>query len=296
MPGNLLTATQFVYQRRPFSFTDLLWSAWLLVPANIRLKAYQALWRSSLVRGGRTSSAFVRRLVPFNLYAKQGRFVRASEAFATQYVAQNTTIPVPRVLDVIALPGEGNFLLMTGVKGREYGPTGVTLDQMPENQRAVFTETLRDWFDQLRCLQPPDDRTISGFMGTGVLSYIIEHPRTVGPFASQDEFHAHRFSQPWESDDDALRAALEKRANRRYKICFTHGDITPQNILVDEKLRPCALVDWECAGWMPEYWELIRALYARQRYLGWTKVFTDIFPSYEAELTVQNAVWKHYFP
>ncbi|EDR12007.1 uncharacterized protein LACBIDRAFT_314084 [Laccaria bicolor S238N-H82] len=239
----------------------------------------------------------VRRLVPFNLYAKKGRFVMASEALATQYVSENTTIPVPRVLDVIALPsGKGKFLLMTGVKGKEYGPTGVTLYKMAENQRAVFTETLRGWFDQLRCLRPPDDHTISGFMVTGVSSYIIRHPETVDPFASQDEFHAQRFCQPWEPYDDALRAALEKRAKMRYKICFTHGDITPHNILVDDNLRPCALVDWECAGWMPEYWEYTRALYIRERYLGWKKVFTDIFPNYEAELTIYGSIITHDMP
>ncbi|KDR78662.1 hypothetical protein GALMADRAFT_209085 [Galerina marginata CBS 339.88] len=256
MSVNLLNAAQFVYHRRPSSFTDFLWTAWLLVPSGIRLKAYQALWRFSVKHGERTSSAMVRRLVPFNIYAKQGCFDTASEALATQYVLENTTIPVPRMLDVIALPsGKGNFLLMTGVNGTEYGPTGVTLDKMAGNQREVFTKTLREWFDQLRCLRPPDDRTISGFMGTGVSSHRIRWPDTVGPFASQDELHTQPFCQPWEPYDDALRAALEKRANTQYKICFTHGDITPHNILVDENLRPCALVDWECAGWMPEYWE-----------------------------------------
>ena len=37
----------------------------------------------------------------------------------------------------------------------------------------------------------------------------------------------------------------------RYRICFTHGDITPHNILVNENLRPCALVDWSVLGGCP---------------------------------------------
>jgi hypothetical protein len=42
--------------------------------------------------------------------------------------------------------------------------------------------------------------------------------------------------------------------------------------------------------------EYTRALYLRERYLEWKKVFTDIFPSYEAELTVERAIWEHYTP
>lgn len=239
----------------------------------------------------------VKRLVPFNLYAKEGTFVSVTEALATQYVRENTTIPVPRMLDVISLPlDKGNLLLMTGVSGRQYGPTKISLNTMPEHQRVVFTETLRGWFDQLRSLQPPDDHTISGFMGVGVYSHRIESCETFGPYSSQDEFHAQYFCQPWEPYDDTLRAALAKRTNTKYRICFTHGDITPKNILVDDDLRPCALIDWECAGWMPEYWEYTRTLHIRESYVGWKRVFTDIFPDYDAELTVERAVWKHHFP
>ncbi|KAG5641315.1 hypothetical protein DXG03_005536 [Asterophora parasitica] len=256
-----------------------------------------ALWRFSDERGGRTSSLLVRRLVPFNVYAKRGFGISVQEALATQYVAENTTIPVPHMLDVIELPSrDGHFLLMTGVKGREYGPTKVILDSMPERQRAIFTETLHGWFDQLRRLSPPDDHVVSGFMVTAVTSPRIAHSGTVGPFSSVDEFHTQAFCQPWEPYDDALRAALEKRAKTPYRVCFTHGDINPFNILVDDDLRPCALIDWECAGWMPEYWEYTRTLYIRERYLGWKRVFTEIFPNYEAELVVERAIWANYTP
>lgn len=57
--------------------------------------------------------------------------------------------------------------------------------------------------------------------GTGVSSYHIKHPETVGPFTSQDEFHMQPFCQPWESYNDALRVALEKRANMQYTVKYT---------------------------------------------------------------------------
>lgn len=36
---------------------------------------------------------------------------------------------------------------------------------------------------------------------------------------------------------------------------FTHGDIIPQNIMVDENYQVSGIVDWEAAGWYPDYWE-----------------------------------------
>ncbi|KAF1816089.1 hypothetical protein P152DRAFT_470143 [Eremomyces bilateralis CBS 781.70] len=33
---------------------------------------------------------------------------------------------------------------------------------------------------------------------------------------------------------------------------FTHADIAPQNIMVDEEAHVCGILDWEGAGWYPE--------------------------------------------
>jgi len=35
---------------------------------------------------------------------------------------------------------------------------------------------------------------------------------------------------------------------------FTHGDIS-QNIMIDESHSVIGIIDWETAGWYPEYWE-----------------------------------------
>lgn len=36
---------------------------------------------------------------------------------------------------------------------------------------------------------------------------------------------------------------------------FTHGDIKPKNIIVDEEANILGLGDWEMAGFLPDYWE-----------------------------------------
>ncbi|KAK0441235.1 uncharacterized protein EV420DRAFT_1580426 [Desarmillaria tabescens] len=176
-----------------------------------------------------------------------------------------------------------NFILSTGIPGTMFGRSGVLADNMTEEQASVFVDTLRGWIDQLRGLPPPG-HAISG----------INEGELVCPFASQEEFHAQYFCTPWEPLDDHVRAALAKRQSTQYKICFTHGDITPINILVDKELRPIGLIDWECAAWMPEYWEYTRAIYIRQSYAGWYHLFGRIFPDDDDE--VEAAIWKHYVP
>lgn len=44
-----------------------------------------------------------------------------------------------------------------------------------------------------------------------------------------------------------------------YPVVFTHGDIAARNIIVRDG-HVAALLDWEYAGWMPEYWEYAFAL------------------------------------
>jgi aminoglycoside phosphotransferase (APT) family kinase protein len=34
---------------------------------------------------------------------------------------------------------------------------------------------------------------------------------------------------------------------------FTHADIAPRNVMVDEQKNITGILDWESAGWYPEY-------------------------------------------
>lgn len=45
------------------------------------------------------------------------------------------------------------------------------------------------------------------------------------------------------------------------EILFTHADLHPSNILVDENCpsKIVAVIDWEQSGWYPDYWEFCKA-------------------------------------
>ncbi|KAJ3511442.1 hypothetical protein NLJ89_g4096 [Agrocybe chaxingu] len=277
-----------------------MWKVWLLLPSSLRLRVYEAVTMLARKYWNGATTLYVTRL-PLNLYIKCG-FNAVEEVAATRYVEENTSIPVPHILDCVSVghpeyPRMG-LIIMQAVPGQHLGKRGEVLHKLSERQQDIFVETLRGWFEQLRSLPPPDERVISGFLGGGVFSFrigdIVEEP--FGPYPSQQEFHVEDFCTPWPSDDERFNRALDIRSRTSYKICLTHGDLTPQNILVDENARPVALIDWETAGWMPEYWEYTRALYMREPYVGWCEAFKRIFPGYESELMVESAIWKHWVP
>ncbi|KAE8312066.1 kinase-like domain-containing protein [Aspergillus transmontanensis] len=47
---------------------------------------------------------------------------------------------------------------------------------------------------------------------------------------------------------------------RSDRAVFTHGDIAPRNIMVDENANITGIIDWEYAGWYPDHWEYARIL------------------------------------
>lgn len=71
-------------------------------------------------------------------------------------------------------------------------------------------------------------------------------------------------------------------------VYFTHGDLTLGNIIVSATSPPKihAIIDWEQAGWYPEYWEYCKMMYGVELYHDWrtedwpdkiTKPFEEAF-------------------
>ena len=242
------------------------------------------------IRIGTPTSPYKFTRLPFGLYAKTGDESTIIEALATHYVSVNTSIPVPTVLD-IAKDRIGTLFLMTQVPGTPPYEIG-GLDRVSPEQLSVFANTMRDWLSQLQSLPPPTNGSICGLLGGDFLSYRIAYPSRVGPFESQDIFHGKMFCTLRPSANPAIVALAQSVRRKRYRMCFTHGDLSPDNILVDDHFRPVGLVDWQCA---PEYWDFT-TLWRRQRYLSWFNAFKSVFPEYEDELTIEMELWKTICP
>ncbi|KAH8084299.1 hypothetical protein BXZ70DRAFT_1002380 [Cristinia sonorae] len=65
-------------------------------------------------------------------------------------------------------------------------------------------------------------------------------------------------------------------------IHFVHGDLLPQNILV-EGSTITAIIDWETAGFYPAFWEYCRMHCSQLMTPAWGHVLSHIFPEQDAE-------------
>ncbi|KAJ3813520.1 kinase-like domain-containing protein [Lentinula aff. lateritia] len=196
--------------------------------------------------------------LPFGFCVKLSR--TPIEAPAMDYVRSRTTIPVPVVLDSFDTtwfePYHRWLIVMRTLPGKPVSEwEGPKLGNAPKEQLQNLQDGLADWVNQLRALAPPDPQRVSGFLGGGVQSFRIHDSFTpVGPFRNPAEFHAQIFCKAYpdypEPGDERLKRLIAERPHKDYKICFTHGDILPFNILADDELRLTGLIDWECAGWI----------------------------------------------
>lgn len=144
----------------------------------------------------------------------------------------------------------------SSVQSRRLDPTKPKIT--PEDKKKIIDQ-LSVFLSQLRAIPSPDDRAVCGFGGTPVHCErvgLFSPPR--GPWPSIQDFHAYliqaaRLSPP---ADVAVKVwdTIEEAHNQSHRICFTHGDLGAHNVLVNNDLNITAIIDWETASWMPEYW------------------------------------------
>ncbi|KAI0425487.1 kinase-like protein [Xylaria sp. FL1042] len=190
---------------------------------------------------------------------KRGRRVRQNEEAALHLVKKYTTIPVPKVYDseyktVDSLPW--GQIWMEHMPG---SPLDKIWDTLEDSAKENICNELWGFVEQLRRIpKPPSLGHLyqCGADGSACRDRLLEDLRSP--------------PEPLLSDD-----LLRKRINERYlyfnggsygenlmdylphsdQSVFTHADLAPRNVLVDDRGKITGLIDWEFAGWYPDYWE-----------------------------------------
>ncbi|KAK2793345.1 hypothetical protein FQN52_001482 [Onygenales sp. PD_12] len=210
--------------------------------------------------------------------SKSGTAIRKSESEAMKLVAKHTSIPVPRVIYAQFLAGDnitspnpsGNNIGMTIIPGAPLDKSWNSLDD--ETKQSVCNQTW-NLIAKLQTIPRPAhlDGLFQGLAdGSPTEDALLED--------------LNQPPQPLRTDDD-LRARIYQRylhcGGLKYKdelltmlpqssaSVFTHADIAPRNIMVDERHGITGILDWEWAGWYPDYWEYAQIMRPACRLGDW---------------------------
>ena len=162
----------------------------------------------------------------------------------------------------------------------------------PEEKRTIVKQAA-GYINQLRRLEPPQKGIVASAELGRCLDYRVGY-KPFGPFISNEEFHSFlRGYVLLENCTQVFGESVTRCHNRRYRTCFSHGDICLRNIIVrDGKI--VAMVDWQFAGWYPEYWEYTKAHFGLLNTPDWYVEFEHAVPQYDDELEAERALWRQF--
>ncbi|KGO66230.1 Nucleoside phosphorylase [Penicillium italicum] len=211
-------------------------------------------------------------------------------------VARRAGLPVPRVIcygEHTDTPHAPVSILMTRVPGEELGQVFESLNN--EDKDSILKE-LKGYLKIIRGWSSPwGGQRICSLQGTSISSVRLPG-HSAGPFESEVEFNEFLIQPAWSggfSSDTEYKDALD-RAKRMgslpHRVVFTHGDLKHHNILVQGG-KITGFLDWESAGWYPEYWDFTTALrFTREDFWWYSFVIKLGGDSYLAEMDCEKAL------
>ena len=219
-----------------------------------------------------------------DLIRKQGDHFRIRrEVDAMNHVRDHTSIPIPTVLDVHVGTGdkEASWILMKQLPGRQLG---IAWANMAEYAQARTICQLKSYLDELHSLHPPEPPWIGSCTRGPAYDHRLDNRATCGPFASVGEFRDYLVSPVKNCPRPEWVAKYRSLLADEHRIVFAHADISWENILVDPGTgNVTGIVDWEMAGYWPEWWEYRKSLFGARSQLWWINILKEVMRVYRSE-------------
>ncbi|KAM3545439.1 hypothetical protein ARSEF1564_001601 [Beauveria bassiana] len=215
---------------------------------------------------------------------KEGQFITSNESIALRNAGEQG-LPVPKIFCRERLYSVGSediySIKMSYIAGRSLTKIWVTLTH----------EERIDVFKQVRVmllrLTVPENapKFIGSCDGLDIRDSRLAKTH-FGPICkTEKDFNKYLVSTISTAPVNIRRDYLRKLNQKRHRIVFCHGDLSPDNIIVNEYMQVIGLLDWEDAGYYPEYWENIKFYSRPEMVNGWHEYGKYILPhAYDEEV------------
>ncbi|KAK2803491.1 hypothetical protein FQN50_006926 [Emmonsiellopsis sp. PD_5] len=251
-----------------------------------------------------TAQLFRRRAacVPISkhLIVKSDAFVDFTEAATMRFIAENTSIPVPKIWCAFKRNG-CVYIVMERIQG---DCISKGWNYRTKKSQDKLLAQLKLMIEELRSLQPPGGSSVESCTGGSLFdSRKPQSDRRFGPFETIQEFHLWLRGNLQPSDAEIPEQAtredwkdVEDMAAKQDRPwpqpVFTHGDLNPSNILVRGD-TVVGIIDWEFSGWYPHYWEYTSAWCSQIMMTEWQGLlscFLELFPN-ELKMETTRQIW-----
>lgn len=195
--------------------------------------------------------------------------LKTFEVSNVQFIKENTKIPTPAVVKEWVQGDNRHFLLTERAPGETLAKLYPTLSVSDKERIA---DEVAELVHQLRPLQSSQ---IGGLGGTPLHQgwLFLNNMEPAGPFSSDDEL--------WDFMKVGLAKAPEKAVENLRKempdckpYTWTHGDLSPENIMVKDG-KVTGILDWEFSGYYPVWWEYVKAGVGSPDDVEWSKILGE---------------------
>lgn len=204
---------------------------------------------------------------------KYGSNVTLTEGENLLFLKETRTIRVPEVFalyseDHAASGRKVNYIIMECISGSSLDKCW---DKLASADREIIVKEVRAYIDALRnipapgyfgCVsrQPFEESIFWTPSGSGA----DQQQEISGPFQTETEFNAGLLHKYRYNNGSPHKAKFFARwlpaVFRDHKPVFCHADLQRKNIIWRED-KSVVIIDWESAGWYPEYWEYALATF-----------------------------------
>lgn len=230
------------------------------------------------------------RLLGNRICVKYDSSLSLADAATLQFVAQYTSVPVPKVYCAFERKGKV-YIVMEWIRGEVLANA---LFHRSEKSKAEITLQLQRMLAELRNLPHPEGLGIANVTGGSLSDHRLpgNNPR-FGPCRTIEDFHRHLREGIDHSELYPEINQLAEKHKGTWPICFTHGDLHGCNIVVRGD-KVVGIVDWDTAGWYPSYWEYTAACYTAAVNESWPTIVEQFLEPMPEELAMERLREKYF--